>query len=178
MTSTPDRLRRAYELGRLRTAALGSLPAFLYLIVSLLIGADHQAIVLGIGMFLLASVALHRGRPLARGVGLGFVLGVIPFSAAALAQSAGHVCIDGSCMAYCVPACTAAGVVTGLIGSLLAVRVRGGLGSYASMSVLVTLAGAMGCRCIGFGSMAGLVFGLVVASLPALPRIVADTRAV
>lgn len=176
MTSTPDRIRRAYELGRLRTAALGALPALLYLGASAVLGADQRAIVIGIGMFLLAAVALHRGRPLARGVGLGFLLGVIPFATASFAQSAGHVCIDGSCMAYCVPACTTAGVATGLLGSYLAVRVRGGIGSYASMAVLVTMAGAMGCRCIGIGSMVGLVTGLLVASVPAMPRIVADTR--
>lgn len=177
MTSMPDRLRRAYELGRLRTAMLGATPALVYLGLSFAFGADRRALVVGAALYLLAAVALHRGRPLARGVGLGFVLGIVPFSAASFAQGAGHVCVDGSCMSLCVPMCTGAGVLSGLVGSLLAVRMRAGLGSYASMVTVVTLAGTMGCRCIGLGSVTGLMAGLLVASLPAMPRLLADTRA-
>ncbi len=175
MTSMPESTRRAYELGRLRVAGVGALPALVYLGCAVGLGADRQAFLLCLAMFVAAAWAVHRGGGWARGTGLGFALGILPFGVASFAQGAGHVCIDGSCMDVCMPACTAAGVVTGWVGSYLAVRTRGGLAAYGTMAALVLMAGAIGCRCVGLGSVTGMVVGLLVASAPAMPRLVDDT---
>lgn len=177
MTSTPDAVVRAYRLQRLRTAALGGAPALLYLVAATALGADAQALRLGIALFVVASVAVYLGRPFARGVPVGLLLGIVPFATATVAQGAGHVCLDGACMAVCAPACTASGVVAGLLGTALTVRLRGGLHAFAPMATMLVLAGGMGCRCLGYGSMLGLCAGLVSASVPFWPRLWADTRA-
>src|SRR5512139_3744934 len=127
MTSTSERVHRAYRLGRLRVAAIGALPTFVYLLAALLLGASSAAIAAGAAMLVVSAAFVYLGRPYARGVGIGFVLGIVPFLTASFAQGAGHVCLDGACMSVCAPACAGAGLATGLIGSWLTVRVRGGL---------------------------------------------------
>lgn len=176
MTSTSDRIARAYRLDRARVALLGALPSFVYVLVATLLGATRSTFVLGSIQLGIAAALVYVGAPYSRGVGLGYLLGLIPFVTASVAQGAGHLCLDGACLSVCAPACTAAGVVTGVLGSCLTLRTHGGLRGFGSMAAIVALAGAMGCRCLGFGSMAGLLAGLVVASLPVLPRLVADGR--
>lgn len=177
MTSTSERAARAYRLGRLRQALVGALPSLAYVAIAALLGAAPSTFAIGAAQFVFAASLLYVGRPFARGVGLGFLFGVVPFATATLAQGAGHMCLDGACMAVCAPACTAAGLATGVVASIATVKVRGGLGSFAATAGVVLAAGAMGCRCLGYGSLLGLAAGMFVASLPALPRLVADTRA-
>lgn len=173
----PSRISRAFEAARARTALVGALPAFLYMLAAGALGADRSTMLLGAGMFTFAAFGVFIGHPYARGVGLGLVLGAIPFTVASYAQSAGHMCLDGACVAVCMPACTAAGIATGLLGSWLLVRARGGVASFVSLATIVSLAGAMGCHCIGYGSIGGLIAGLLVASAPSWPRLIAASRA-
>ena len=35
---------------------------------------------------------------------------------------------------------------------------------------LIVATGALGCRCLGYGSVAGLALGMLLVSLPAIPR--------
>lgn len=177
MTSTLDRIRRAYLVGRLRLAIVGALPSFVYVGAALAVSADRSACVIGLAQFAFAALLLFLGRPYSRGVALGYLFGIVPFVTATVAQGAGHMCLDGACMAVCAPACTAAGFVTGIGASLATVRVRGGLGSFVATAGVVLAAGAMGCRCLGYGSLLGLAGGMLLASVPAMPRLWADTQA-
>jgi len=176
MTSTLDRAKSAYRLSRVRIAMMGALPSLAYVAASSTLGANETTFFVGALQLVVAGLFVFVGSPYSRGVGLGYVLGAIPFVTASVAQRAGHLCVDGACMSVCAPACTAAGLVTGVVGSLLTLRVHGGIRAFASMAAIVTLAGAMGCRCLGYGSVLGLVTGFVVASIPMMPRLLAESR--
>lgn len=173
---TSDRIRAAYRGDRARVALIGALPSFAYVLVATLLGATRSTFLLGSAQLAIAAALVYLGSPYSRGVGLGYLLGLIPFVTASVAQGAGHLCLDGACLSVCAPACTAAGAVTGVVGSFLTLRTHGGLRGFGAMAAIVALSGAMGCRCLGYGSMAGLLAGLFVASIPMLPRLVADAR--
>ena len=176
----PRSVLRAYERGRAKLALIGALPALLYGACACLASAASESaapVGLALAMFGFAALGIHLGRPYARGVGLGLLLAAIPFGVATFAQSRGHMCLDGACMAVCLPACTCAGVATGVLGSWLLVRANGGLHSLVSMATIVTIGGALGCHCVGYGSVGGLIAGFVIASVPAMPRLIAAGRA-
>ncbi|MFO0694475.1 MAG: hypothetical protein U0230_13025 [Polyangiales bacterium] len=170
------RAHRAYELGRARRSALVALPALLFVGASAALGGGSNALLLGAAMFVVAAAAAQRGGSLGRGVGPGFVYGILPFATASAAQGFGHACVGDVCMSYCLPACAVAGVITGVLVSRSALDRHGGLGAWASASSIVVLAGAMGCRCIGLGSVLGLAIGLLTATAPMLPALVRESR--
>lgn len=173
----PTRAMRAYERGRAKLALLGALPAFVYGACACVLSASDTSMGLAFAMYGFAALGIYLGRPYARGVGLGLLLAAIPFGVATLAQSRGHMCLDGACVAVCLPACTSAGIATGVLGSWLLVKARGGVHSLVSMATLVSIGGALGCHCVGYGSVGGLVAGFALASVPAMPRLLAASRA-
>ena len=180
MVTTDDRFvkraRRAYELGRAKRSALVALPSLLFVVAAAALGGRETSFFLGAAMFVVAAAAAHRGGTVGRGVGPGFVYGILPFATASAAQGFGHACVGDVCMSYCLPACAVAGMVTGVLVSRSALDRHGGLGAWASASSIVVLAGAMGCRCIGLGSVLGLAIGLVSATVPMLPALTRESR--
>jgi hypothetical protein len=169
--------RFAYERGRALRAALGASPALAFGAVACAMGADAMRVGLALVLFVAAFAALDLGGGLGRGVGPGLFFGAIPFATASVAQGFGHLCLEGMCMAYCAPACAASGLVAGALVTWSTLRLRTGVLAWASASTLVVTCGALGCRCLGTGSVMGLVAGLLVVGLPAMPRLVRDARA-
>jgi hypothetical protein len=171
------RARFAYERGRVKRALVGAVPALVFGAAACAMGADARRIGLAFVLFAAATAALVVGGALARGVLPGFLAGAIPFVTASVAQSFGHMCLDGVCMAYCAPACAASGVVAGTLVTWMTLRARGGLLAWASAATLVVTCGTLGCRCLGTGSVMGLLAGVVIVTLPAVPRLYRDSRA-
>lgn len=169
-------VRVAYEIARLRRALVGASPAIVLGALALAQGADTTRVGLALVLFVASAVALVIGGTLGRGVGPGLLFGLIPFATASVAQGFGHLCLEGVCLAYCAPACAAAGVVAGALVTWTTVRARVGLLGFSSAATLIVIAGALGCRCLGTGSVAGLAAGLCAVALPALPRLVRETR--
>lgn len=180
MTSTsepPEPIREAYALERARLAGFAAAPALVYPTLAALLGASPSRIALGMGLVLFAAAGVFAGGKPARGVGLGLVFGAIPFLSATIARGSGHLCLDGACMAACVPACGAAGLVAGALTTFAVVRLRGGLAAMGSAGGLLLLAGGCACHCVGATSLAALSAGVLLTALPAAPRLLADTRA-
>ena len=175
--SSLRRVRFAYERGRAVRAFVGALPALAFGAVACLLGADAARGGLALVLFVASFVALDVGGGLGRGVGPGLFFGAIPFATASIAQGFGHLCLEGMCMAYCAPACAASGLVAGALVTWSTLRMRTGVLAWASASTLVVTCGTLGCRCLGTGSVMGLVAGLLVVSLPAMPHLVRDARA-
>ena len=85
-------------------------------------------------------------------------------------QSFGHVCVAGACMSWCMPACAATGLLIGVAFARRAERDRDPLLFFVAGFPLIVATGALGCRCLGYGSVAGLALGMLLVSLPAIPR--------
>jgi hypothetical protein len=148
----PTHLRRAYERGRLRDAAIESL------IVTVLVGI---AICLGrvawgqlalavalVGTFLLAR---WRGLSWAQGALVGAAAGVIAMVAPAVLLAHAPVCVSPSCASWCQTFCAAGGAIAGV---LVGLRARDGraLLVAAPMAVFAT---AIGCWPMGVAVVLG-----------------------
>jgi hypothetical protein len=98
------------------------------------------------------------------------VYGALPFVVTHAVQSFGHMCVGDACVSWCLPACSATGLVVGFAFARRAERDRNPLGFFAAGVPMVVAAGALGCRCLGYSSVAGLAVGMVLVSVPAWPR--------
>jgi len=170
------RLRRArfkYEWSRLRRALTGFAPALLVVGVAALL-APHPAAPLGFGalMFGLGVAFLSYGRDVKRAVLPGLFAGIVPLAFTLCARSIDHVCSGSDCMMLCLPACIAGGLIAGLAVAMVGHRGKHRAGFWLSASGLALLTGAMGCMCIGYSGLAGLVLGYASGMVPAAARVV------
>ncbi|MDI1450380.1 hypothetical protein [Polyangium sp. 6x1] len=163
------RARRAYEVGRLRSAA----PILVYLapVVALaLVGGNAElAWTVGVGAALgvFAVGLLFRGGALGRAVRPGLMAGVIPLVAPLVLRATGHCCMAGACSPLCLPVCTSAGLVAGIMVGLRAASENDGRRSFTlSASVIAALMGALGCMGMGLGAVGGMAVALALGSAP------------
>jgi hypothetical protein len=77
----------------------------------------------------------------------------------------GHFCTGERCMSWCLPACVGGGVLAGGLVSFVGFRQGRGVGYFASASSVALLTGALGCSCIGYAGIGGLVLGFFGALL-------------
>lgn len=162
--------RRRYELARLLRCALGFAPVLGLIGVSMLVGRrPSSALAFGLALYAAGVFVLWLGRGFHRGVLPGVGAGLIPL-AAALAANFGHGCASGHCSTLCLPACIAGGVTAGLLVSGLVWRGRLGNGAWLSAGATCLLTGAMGCSCVGYSGVIGLVAGFAAGSLPMVGR--------
>ncbi|HEX2882150.1 MAG TPA: hypothetical protein VHO25_21670, partial [Polyangiaceae bacterium] len=107
---------------------------------------------------------LWYGQGLQRAVLPGVFAGLIPLASALCANHFGHVCTGGGCVSLCLPACILGGVSA---GALLGYWARGrSWGFVLAASSLALLTGAMGCGCIGYAGVLGLLAGYAVGVIP------------
>jgi hypothetical protein len=165
------RLRRKYEWARARRAFWGFTPSLLIVAAATLF-AKHptSALTFGAGMFVFGVAALWYGRNVRKAVLPGVALGLIPLTLALCANHLGHTCMGGACMSVCMPACTAGGLVAGVGMAIVGHRQRQGLGYWLAASAIAVLTGAMGCSCVGYAGVVGLMLGFSVGLVPALAR--------
>jgi len=164
------RLRRGYELGRLRRALAGAAPVLIAAIVA--VAASQRpwsAASFGMAALVAAVAFLWWGREPQRAVLPAIAAGLIPL-VMALAASHWHACGASGCTSFCVPACTAGGVLAGLAIAGIGLKRRAGLGFWLAASGLAVLEGAMGCSCVGGGGVVGLMAGFSLGLVPALVR--------
>src|SRR5690606_6404313 len=81
-----------------------------------------------------------------------------------------HTCGVNGCGTLCVPACALGGVVAGLAVARVAARRGLGLWFFIPASSLCLRTGAMGCACLGFSGVVGLVVGFGAGLVPGLGR--------
>lgn len=167
------RARRAYEWSRVRRALWGFAPVMLIIAAAtLLTKRPGSALAFGVTLFAFGVSALWYGKGAQRAVLPGLALGLVPLALALCASQMNHMCMGAACMAICVPACTAGGLIAGLGMAIIGHRQRQGARYWLAASAIALLTGAMGCSCVGYGGVAGLALGfgvgLGVLSLPRL----------
>ena len=156
--------RRAYEVTRIKLGLGTSLLVAVLPLVSMALGG-YQASGLALGVVLVAGVGLSawRGGAPTLAAMSGLKAGLIPLVLAHAANLYGHVCIPGQgCSTLCVPACSAGGLMAGLFIERVARRAAkpnvirlGGAG-------VAFVTGALGCSCVGWGGMVGLLAGMAL----------------
>lgn len=162
--------RRRYERARLVRSVLGFLPVVLLVLVATSLNRRSlAAATFGGVLFATGVVLLWRGRELAKGVLPGVASGLVPLSFA-LVANLGHGCAAGHCSTWCLPACTAGGVVAGVIVSTIGLRHRLGLGFWLGGASMSLLTGAMGCSCVGFSGVLGMLAGFATGLVPQVVR--------
>lgn len=162
--------RRRYEVARLLRCALGFAPVLALIGVSMAVGRrPSSALTFGVALYLSGVFVLWLGRGFHRGVLPGVGAGIIPL-VAALAANFGHGCASGHCSTLCLPACIGGGVTAGLLVSVLISRRKLGAGAWASAGATCLLTGAMGCSCVGYSGVIGLIAGFAAGSLPMVGR--------
>lgn len=162
---------RAYERGRFAWAATFAFPLGALAVLACCLGT-RVGLAVSVGTTLVATawVFLWRGQTLGRAVFPGVVAGLVPLALAFGARSVGHVCTGSECVSLCVPACTAGGLVAGVVIARAGRHASSQLRFYGGASALAVLVGALGCSCVGFGGVAGLGLGLLLTMGPVLIR--------
>jgi hypothetical protein len=158
--------RRAYERSRIGVSLRAG--AFLAVLcsASALIGTQ-VATALSVSAAMMVAVTFMRfyGRSLARAVLPGALLGAIPFTLAMASKAYGHVCTGSGCMSLCVPACTLGGAVVGA-ALVLTARSEPKRTSYLlGGGALALLVGALGCSCVGYGGLLGMLSGMLALGI-------------
>jgi len=162
--------RRGYERARWWRGALGFAPVLLLVAVASAL-SQRPASALGFGGLLFATgvVLLWHGRTLHRAVLPGVLSGFIPLTLS-LAANLTHGCTGHACYSLCVPACAGGGLVAGALVSAVAWRGRHGWGFWAGAAAVTLFTGAMGCACVGYAGVLGLVAGFLAGAAPHAAR--------
>ena len=163
---TEMRSRRAYELTRVRRAAVAFAPVVVLVLAATLIGERVGYILaFGAALFMLGVGLLWYGRSVKRAVLPGLLAGLAPLVFGLCAKYV-HECAGPGCMMFCVPACCAGGVIAGIVIDFVALRGRSKVGFFIAASGVGLLTGAMGCVCAGALGLAGLLVGFALSAVP------------
>jgi hypothetical protein len=162
------RARRAYELGRLRTALPVALFAVPPAAVALRI-CGGGAVTIGLAVLLAAAlVAAHwRGEEAAKGAGAGLLAGAFAFLVPVVANGTGLCPLSASPLMLAL--CCGGGVASGGVLALCALRrpTRAPLYLLAG-GVVAVLTGGLGCLLAGFAGLAGVTAGIALGMTPSL----------
>lgn len=155
----------AYESGRRVRAIQLALPFALVGLVGAVAGPRPLlAVVVGALIVVLAGWAFVHGRTLERAVLPGTLAGFVPFAFAQIAMLWGHACVGDQCVALCIPACVAGGLVAGAMVAGFGWWKQQPLAFQGFAGLFSVLTGALGCSCVGYSGVMGLVAGLVLSS--------------
>jgi hypothetical protein len=162
------RARRAYELTRVRRAALAFAPVVLLIVGAALIG-ERVGYILAFGsaLFLLGAGLLWYGRGVKRAVLPGLAAGLVPLIFGLCAKYV-HTCMGAGCLAFCVPTCFAGGLIAGVVVDFVGLRSATKMGFWVAASGIGLLTGAMGCVCAGALGLAGLMVGFAIGAAPGM----------
>jgi hypothetical protein len=153
--------RMAYERGRFRLSLAIAAPVIALPLVSwMLSGRIVMQAVLGIALLLVVTFGIWRGQAFGRGTALGVLSGMVPLMCAHAAKLYGHICTPSGCTSLCVPACFVGGLVAGLIAFDGARRSSSPGATLMVAGSVAVLTGSLGCACVGFSGVLGLVAGL------------------
>ena len=161
----------AYERARFRHASLGAAPLLAAGAMAVCVSERPMPSLCCALLLVVSAIVLRwRGRDLGAALVPGLLAGSVPLSLALLARAWGHVCVGGSCVSLCFPACAAGGVIAGLYLSHVAVRRGAGVPFLAAGFGVAVLVGALGCSCVGFGGALGMAAGLATVIAPSILR--------
>jgi uncharacterized membrane protein YbhN (UPF0104 family) len=75
-----------------------------------------------------------------------------------------------ACISACLPARLAGGLIAGAIIAVVVRRRNRPAVSWASASTIAALTGALGCACVGLGSLLAVAAGLLLGATPLVLR--------
>jgi len=169
--SLKQRARRLYEVGRLRAALGWSIPALiLAALVALIVRQMSIPLAIGVALYAASVGLLWWGRAPGRGVLPGLVFGLVPLSAAVIANFYGHTCVGADCMRICTLTCVGGGLVAGLLIARLAMRSPNPIALFLSAASVALLTGVVGGACMGVYPVIGMAIAIGVAFLPVALR--------
>jgi hypothetical protein len=154
------RAERAYELARARRALQSALWVLPLVVVALAL-AERPFEVSLLALAMMASVWLAdwRGKEWGRALPAGLAGGLLTFGAAISASGAG-------CADWCVPACSTAGGLAGLLTVVDAGRTSNPIPRIATSASLSAMGGAMGCACIGYAGAGAMLLSMGLILVP------------
>lgn len=163
------RAERAYELARARRALQSALWALPLVVVALAL-AERRGEVALLALAMMASVWLAdwRGKEWGRALPAGLAGGLLTFGAAISARWVmGDCCASGAgCADWCVPACSTAGGLAGLLTVIDAGRTSNPIPRIATSASLSAMGGAMGCACIGYAGAGAMLLSMGLILVP------------
>jgi hypothetical protein len=162
------RARRAYELGRLRSALRVALYVAPMTALSLIECPRPDCnVIVGLALIAVTAGLLWRGQAYGRAVFAGLLAGSVPLLAPMLVRTGGHCCIGGACWAICMEVCIGGGFLAGTIVGVRALSQRTSRGAFFAAAVAVAaLAGSLGCVIGGVVGVIGMAAGMIVGSTP------------
>ena len=159
--------RASYERGRLHRGLELALPALMLAGVAVLLHEGSLATASVGAVLVLATVfAGHYGRGLDRLVGPATISGLPAFIAPLCITTEAHLCAGDWCLSYCLTACVAGGLVSGLLFAGRLRRIAPGPALFGSG--LLLLVGMLGCIAAGVPGVIGLIVGGAVGGVPRL----------
>jgi hypothetical protein len=160
------RIRRAYELSRLRRAGLASLPLVALVAFAAVFG-ERRVLVVAIGAVLTAvGLLFHwRGEQAGRALVPGIAAGLVPLAAAHCALAVGPSMMGADCASMCVAACTVGGIASGAVIGYFTHRSARLSGIWAYAGILSLLTGALGCVHVGYSGLVGMAGGLLASGI-------------
>lgn len=162
------RARRAYELGRLRTALRVALYVVPMTLLSL-IGCPRPVVNAILGLALLTATVglLWRGQTYGRAASAGLLAGAAPMLIPMLVRNGGYCCVGGECWALCMEACIGGGFIAGGIVGMRAMSQHTSRGAFfAAALAIAALAGSLGCVMSGVAGVLGMTAGMLVSGTP------------
>lgn len=161
--------RASYERGRLQRGLELALPTLVLAGVAILIHEGSLATASVAAVLVLATVfAGHYGRGLDRLVGPATLSGLPAFVAPLCITTEAHLCAGDWCLSYCLTACVAGGLVSGLLFAGRLRRIAPGPMAGLFGSGLLLMVGMLGCIAAGVPGVIGLIVGGAVGGVPRL----------
>jgi hypothetical protein len=163
------RARRAYEMGRLRSAL--RLAPFVVLATGAAVATGRPpALALTLGGILLPlslGLSFAGGSP-GRAVLPGLLAGGAALVMPLLVATVGHACFGPACMPFCLPACVVGGGIAGAVIARTAVAQGPEPAFLGPALAIAALTGSLGCTISGAAGVIGMLAGVVAAGTPLL----------
>jgi hypothetical protein len=163
------RMRRAYELGRLKHASLRSVPIVAITLAALYFGPKrHFDFALGLAFVATAIFYLWQGQLAARALKPSIIAGLFPLVLALAANGPNAGCHHGSTLSLCTLACALGGAIAAFRLSRFTRTEEHQPTAYGLAVIPTLLLGSLGCGCVGFSGVLAMTLALVVVSVPTM----------
>jgi hypothetical protein len=165
------RVRRAYEIGRVKYAMVSGLPLMGLSGLAFLAGAGRSLdVVAALALVVTGLTYLWRGQLAARALLSGVVAGLVPLLLALFANWSSPGCTHEATISVCTVACAIGGVLAARRLTEFARAEEKHPAAFVLAVLPAILLGSLGCGCIGYVGVLAMAGALTLASLPEMLR--------
>jgi hypothetical protein len=163
------RIRRAYELGRLRRAAIRSLPLGAIAASAIYFGPQRSFdFALGLSFVATAIFYLWQGQYAARALKPSVIAGLFPLLLSLIVNRTHPACGHESMLSACTIACALGGVIAATRIIRFSRTQKHPSTAYGLALIPTVLLGSLGCGCIGFTGVLAMSIAIIVVSIPTM----------